>query len=190
MKFLLIFLCIASPWLASVSAVRADTPELWARIAQGGVAILLRHALAPGIGDPPDFKLDDCSTQRNLSESGRQQARLIGTTFRERQVNLQKVYTSEWCRCRETAELISVGPVNALPLLNSFFEARDRKDEQTQGLKAFLTAKPLTQTLLLVTHQVNITALTGIYPRSGQAVVVERLATDKLHLLGTLTFSP
>lgn len=171
------------------SFAKPDAADLWSRLAQGGVAVLLRHALAPGLGDPPTFKLGDCSTQRNLSDAGRQQARQIGAAFRQHGITIDKVYTSEWCRCRETAELLGLGPVTPLPILNSFFETRERANDQTEALTRFLTTRPISHVIVFVTHQVNITALTGVYPASGAAVVVEIQKANTLRVLGALPFA-
>ena len=153
------------------------------------MAVLLRHALAPGFSDPPTFKLGDCATQRNLSDAGRQQARQIGAVFRQRGITIDNVYTSQWCRCRDTAELLGLGSVTPLPLLNSFFETREREKEQTEALAQFLKTTAISQVIVLVTHQVNITALTGVYPASGEAVVVEANTDNALRVLGRLSFS-
>ena len=163
--------------------------DMWPRLAQGGVAVLLRHALAPGFSDPPNFKLGDCATQRNLSDTGREQARQIGLGFRQHEITIDRVYTSEWCRCRETAELLGLGPVTPLPLLNSFFETRERKASQTAALDQFLKTTPISNVIVLVTHQVNIAALTGVHPASGEAVLVEVRAAKALRVLGSLPFS-
>ncbi len=174
---------------ADQSVAKSDTDELWARLAQGGVSVLIRHALAPGVGDPPEFKLGDCSTQRNLSDTGRQQARRIGMAFRQHGIAIDQVYTSEWCRCRETAELLGLGPVTPLPMLNSFFQAREREKTQTESLSQFLQTTAFAHVIVLVTHQVNINALTGVYISSGEAVVVEACKDGALSVLGTLPFA-
>ncbi len=186
---ILIPLFLALACLRGESFAKAATTDLWSRLAQGGVAVLIRHALAPGFSDPPTFKLGDCSTQRNLSDAGRKQARHIGAAFRQHGISVDKVYTSEWCRCRETAELMGVGPVTPLPMLNSFFEKREREKDQTEELTRFLQTIPISRVIVLVTHQVNITALTGVYPASGEAVVVELQNTNALRILGKLPFS-
>jgi len=185
---LLTFL-LALGYLRGESFAKMDATDLWSRLAQGGAAVLIRHALAPGFSDPPTFKLGDCSTQRNLSDAGRQQARQIGAAFRQHRIAIDKVYTSEWCRCQETAELLGLGPVTPFPILNSFFETRERAKDQTEALTQFLKTIPISNVIVLVTHQVNITALTGVSPASGEAVVVEIRNANTLRVLGALPFS-
>lgn len=149
----------------------ADT-ALWAAIGSGEAVAMMRHAIAPGTGDPANFAIGDCSTQRNLDERGRAQAQAIGDRFRANGIDRADVLTSQWCRCRETARLLDLGTPRDLPALNSFFANRARKPEQTRTLQAFLQARMGNTPLVLVTHQVNITALTGVVPRSGEIVVI------------------
>jgi broad specificity phosphatase PhoE len=164
----------------------ADDGELWDALKSSGHVALLRHALAPGTGDPPEFDLRDCATQRNLSDEGRRQAARIGARFRANGMPGARVLSSQWCRCLETANLLGLGPVEELPVLNSFFQRRERRDEQTQDLARWLSDQSAGTPLVLVTHQVNITALTGIYPASGELVVV-RIATDgEVTAVGTI----
>lgn len=116
------------------AANQASTEEtLWTKLMEAEeetYVVLLRHAIAPGTGDPADFQLDDCSTQRNLSDAGRQQAMEIGKAFRDRNIPATKVLSSQWCRCLETAELMEMAPVEPFLPLNSFF--RDRSTAETQ----------------------------------------------------------
>ncbi|ETW94497.1 MAG: hypothetical protein ETSY1_34635 [Candidatus Entotheonella factor] len=174
--------------LQGASSAESDPAAMWSRLSQGGVAVLLRHALAPGYSDPSGFKLDDCTTQRNLSDTGRQQARDIGAAFRQHRITIDHVYTSQWCRCRETADLLGLGPVTPQPFLNSFFEQREREKQQTEALSRFLQTTQITNVMVLVTHQVNISALTGVYPLSGEAVIVDMENGGKLRVLGTIPF--
>jgi broad specificity phosphatase PhoE len=153
-------------------AVAGSGAQDWGRLAQGGLVVLIRHAPAPGFGDPPGFRLDDCSTQRNLSEEGRAQARSLGEAFRRRAVPVEKVYSSQWCRCRDTAQL-AFGAFQEHPALNSFFEQPERMASQTEDLRALLLQlRPRRGNLVMVTHQVNITALTGVVPSQGELVAV------------------
>lgn len=136
-----------------------------------GRVLLLRHALAPGFGDPSNFQLRDCQTQRNLDEVGREQARRIGRTFREAGVQFAGVYSSQWCRCLETARLLDVGEVQELPALNSFFQGLVPREKTLAELRAFLQQLPETGLpILLVTHQVTISAITGYGVGSGSVV--------------------
>jgi len=146
---------------------------------------LLRHALAPGTSDPNHFDLNDCSTQRNLNDDGRDQARRIGQLFRSREIEQLNIYSSQWCRCQETAELIALGKVTAQPLLNSFFENRSIAEKQTLDLKSWLQTVKYDHPVLLVTHQVNITSLTGVYPSSGELVIVKLTPAGELTVIGT-----
>ncbi len=133
---------------------------------------ILRHAIAPGGGDPSGFTLGDCSTQRNLYARGRDQARAIGAAMRDAGITVDRVLTSQWCRSAETARLLNMGEVREEPALNSFFADRSTRDAQTAATRDLLAALPPEETAVLVSHQVNITALTGIYPRSGEVVVL------------------
>ena len=132
---------------------------------------VMRHARAPGTGDPANFRPSDCATQRNLDDTGREQARRIGARLREAGVSVP-VFTSEWCRTRETADLLGMGPVWPLPALNSFFGTRANEAAQTAAVQAFIAE--LDGAAILVTHQVNITALTGVFPADGEMVVLRR----------------
>jgi len=164
----------------------AAEPALWQALRDGGHVALLRHALAPGTGDPADFVVDDCSSQRNLSAEGRAQARRIGARFRANGIAAARVLSSQWCRCLETAELLQLGDIEELLPLNSFFRRYERRDAQTDALRDWLAGQDLTTVHVLVTHQVNITALTGVYPASGELVVVRRGDDGQLSVLGTI----
>lgn len=150
----------------------ASEAGLWALLRTGSQAVLLRHAATePGLGDPPGYRLEECATQRNLSEAGREESRRIGAAFRRQAVPVGRVLSSRWCRCLETARL-AFGRVEPWPDLDSFFDARDRGPEQTRALRALLADPPAGGTLVLVTHQVNITALTGLVPAMGEMLVL------------------
>ena len=155
----------------------------WDALKNGTAFVIMRHALAPGTGDPDNFSVDECSTQRNLSDNGRQQARKTGELFRSNGIANAEVWSSAWCRCRDTAQLLGFGAVRTLEPLNSFFRRQDRRDAQTDALKDWLQARTDDKPLVLVTHQVNITALTGIYPQSGELVFVEMGANNVLRVI-------
>ena len=180
-----LFLTISPSHNASGESQNEDT-ALWSALRAGQHFALLRHAIAPGTGDPSNFTLGECATQRNLSDEGRDQARKIGDRFRENGILKARIFSSQWCRCLETAQLLALGPVNELPSLNSFFQRYERRDSQTQMLQEWLTQQDLNQPLVLVTHQVNITALTGILPSSGELVIVHRSKTGEISVVGTI----
>jgi phosphohistidine phosphatase SixA len=172
--------------LLAATPVRADE-ALWAALAEGGHVALMRHALAPGTGDPETFRLDDCSTQRNLDQTGREQARRTGQAFRERRVIVGQVLSSQWCRCLETAKLLALGEVYPFPPLNSFFGDRERGPKQTAAMRSLLAnTDGEGPSLVMVTHQVNITALTGILPRSGEIVVLRVGGPEAFRIVGTI----
>ena len=158
--------------LVPASAPAAADTRL-ARLSQPGVVAIMRHALAPGLGDSASFALDDCATQRNLDARGRAQAREIGAAARAAGVTVDRVLTSQWCRCRDTARLLDLGPVEDLPALNSFFRDRSRADAQTAELRKFLLGRHPEETVILVTHYVNIAALTGRGVASGEVLLLE-----------------
>ena len=156
-----------------------------ARARDPGVVTLVRHARAPGTGDPASFTLADCATQRNLSEHGRQDARKLGAALRSVGVRDADVRTSQWCRCVETARLLAIGRVQAAPFLNSFFADRDEDAAATRALRAAVLQKiDSRRPLLLVTHQVNITALTGVTPVEGEVVFVRGTAAGTVAVVG------
>jgi len=157
---------------ADAGAGQRTASELWDLLKSGGHVALIRHARAPGFGDPPEFRLDDCATQRNLSDEGCGQARRIGQAFRDNGVTVDNVLSSEWCRCLETAALLGLGPVERFPALNSFFEMRENRDPQMKILVPWVRDARPQGVFVLVTHQVVISALTGLGAGSGEIVVV------------------
>lgn len=172
--------------LAAPASPAGEAASLWQSLQQGGHVALLRHAIAPGTGDPPEFMLHECATQRNLSAAGRRQAARIGERFRDHGIPSARVWSSEWCRCRETAQLLGLGPVEELSVLNSFFRHSERRQPQTEKLRAWLAEQDLAGPVVLVTHQVNITSLTGVYPASGELVVVRVGDPGDIAVVGTL----
>lgn len=156
------------------------------RALQPGTAVLFRHALAPGVGDPPGFQLDNCSTQRNLNDEGRAQARRLGQSFKDRGIAVGAVWASQWCRTRETADLAFPQRRQDQPAFNSFFAQNDKAAEQTRAAQALLASWRGPGVLVVVTHQVNITALTGLGAASGDGVVV-RSTPQGLQVLGQVS---
>ncbi|MDO6460822.1 histidine phosphatase family protein [Granulosicoccaceae sp. 1_MG-2023] len=156
------------------AATRSADASLWQGIAQGDYVVLMRHAQAPGIGDPADFQLGDCSTQRNLSERGQAQAVAIGELMRLQGVREPQVLSSQWCRCLDTAEALGYGPATAEPSLNSVFQRSEKVAQQNPALESLIReADKAGKPTILLTHQVNISALTGIFPASGEMLVMD-----------------
>lgn len=150
-----------------------------------GTVVLFRHALAPGGGDPPGFRLDDCSTQRNLSDEGRAQALRIGDQFKDRRIAVGAVWSSQWCRTRETADLAFPTRRVDQPVFNSFFTDPDVTAVRTKDALQLLSNWRGPGVLVVVTHQVNITALTDAVPASGEGIVV-RPAAGGLKVVGRI----
>lgn len=179
--------------LALVAGVAAPPPAgaaageeaLWSLLKGGGQVVLIRHATAPGVGDPSGFRLGDCATQRNLSEAGRAEARGIGAAFRERGVPIGRVLSSRWCRCLETARL-AFGRVEPWPPLDSFFDDRSREPGQSAAVRRLAGERPEGGNLILVTHQVNITALVGGAVRSGEMVVLTPQGDGTFRVAGSI----
>jgi phosphohistidine phosphatase SixA len=159
----------------------------WDALDEPGAIAIMRHALAPGTSDPSNFRLGDCATQRNLDDRGREQARRIGAAFRERGYSFDAVYTSQWCRCRETAQLLDLGPVEDAPELNSFFQDFSKRESRTAEARAMIAATSGTR--MLVSHQVNISALTGRTTRSGEVLII-RMNGQKAEVLGSIMIEP
>lgn len=168
------------------SAKAADTDSAWDVWRQPDVHALMRHAIAPGTGDPENFTIGECSTQRNLDETGRNQALAIGERVREAGIELNVILSSQWCRCLETANLLGLGSVTEDPALNSFFRDSGTKKIQTDQIIDRLGALPEGSKVLLITHQVNITALTGIYPRSGEIILIRVGENNTLEMLARM----
>jgi phosphohistidine phosphatase SixA len=164
---------VALSWFLGTSDANASNEAAWRALKERGTVAVIRHANAPGYGDPDDFELGDCSTQRTLDDVGRAQARAIGEAFGQHDVAVDRVLTSQWCRCRNTAELMDVAPVEDFPPLNSFFEDRSTGDKQTRRTREFLVENANTEKLVLVTHAVNISALTGTAASEGEIIVVD-----------------
>lgn len=161
-------------WLAfttgsAAALVQAQPADLfWRQLREGGCAVLMRHALTePGLGDPPGFKLGDCTTQRNLSAAGREQSRRLGQAFEREGIAVTSVRSSAWCRCIETGQL-AFGRHALWPALNSIFQGQGEADAQTREVLATLATLRPPANWVLITHQVNISALTGEFPAMGE----------------------
>ena len=166
-KFLIIiFISINSP-------IKADSNQnVINELKKGGNLIFIRHAYAPGGGDPKNFDINDCKTQRNLSNSGRDQAKKIRSFFKDNNIPISKVYSSEWCRCKETAS-IAFNDFETKSFLNSFFSSQfaKNKDLQMKRLKTFINKWDKNKNLVFVTHYVVISESLNYTPSSGEIVI-------------------
>ena len=145
--------------------------------------IFLRHALAPGLGDPSDFIKEDCSTQRNLNEEGRSQARLLGDYLKKSNIRFSEILTSEWCRCIDTAKELDLGQWETFSGLNSFFQGHEKKYHVMDKLWKKIDSLNFSDLVLFVTHQVVITEITGEVPRSGEMVLYNSITKKKSRLM-------
>jgi phosphohistidine phosphatase SixA len=158
--------------LLASQAVSADD-ALWEKLKNGGYVILIRHAETdPGVGDPPGFRLNDCKTQRNLNDAGREEAKRLGAAFAKRGIPVAKVMASRWCRALDTAR-IAFGGAEPWPALDNTFEAPQRREPQMREVRKALAKPAAGGNLVLVTHGVNVYALTGISPATAEPVVVQ-----------------
>ena len=185
-------LLICAFLVSTTSLLNAQAKELaiWDQL-QGtnpqGYVLLMRHALAPGVGDPENFKVSDCSTQRILNEEGRQDARDIGSWLERRDVKILRVESSRWCRAKETAQLLNVGKVRLNKNLDSLFE--DESDwsthPQTMNIqKRILDHRNKRGLLIFVGHFVNFQAVAGVSLDSGEGALVRANAQGKIQVLG------
>jgi broad specificity phosphatase PhoE len=185
MRFVLLIL--AGLFCALSGNVLAGESVVLTELVKPGRVLMLRHANAPGTGDPAIFRLDDCATQRNLDQVGRAQALALGQRLAQAGVRQAKVYSSQWCRCMDTAQLLSLGPVEPLPALNSFYERAQERETRLVALRAFLAGLPTTGApVVLVTHQVTITAFTGEGVASGGGSLFELNGSGAPRLLGSI----
>jgi len=147
----------------------------------------MRHAVTtPGVGDPAGFRLDDCATQRNLTDAGREDARRVGAAFRTRGIPLGRVLSSPWCRCLETAKL-AFGGAEPWPALSNLFDNRAREAEQMQALREIAGRRPAAGNVMLVTHGSVVVPLTGIQPAPAEMVVLTPEGAGRFRVAGRLT---
>ncbi len=185
-NFMVVVLLLCS--LMTQSAY-ANELEIWDKL-QGtnpkGYVLLLRHTIAPGVGDPENFKLNDCSTQRNLSQLGREDAKAVGDWLKRRDIKISRVESSRWCRAKETAQLLGIGRVRLNANLDSLFESQDpAKSIQTVRVKKQIVDwRNKSGLLVLVGHFVNIGAVTGVGVGSGEGVLVKADSKGKIVVVG------
>ncbi len=154
--------CVAA--LLMVFHAGASANSLAEKLHSSDYVLLMRHAYAPGVGDPPGYSLDRCETQRILDTQGQAQAERAGQWLRKQGIHHATVLSSVWCRCQQTAERLGYGPITIEPSLASFFDTPDRAEAQNQALQsslAKLVSQPKRRPLILVTHHVNILQYVG-----------------------------
>jgi broad specificity phosphatase PhoE len=170
-------LALAGLALAGLVMLAAPGPSsaseaVWRRLEGGGHVILVRHAITtPGVGDPAGMRLDDCSTQRNLTDQGRRDARRLGEAVRARGVPIERVLSSPWCRCLETARL-AFGAAEVWAPLGNLFGRPERREPQVRDMRALVGQRRSGGNLVLVSHGSTISALTGVSPDTAEMVVV------------------
>ena len=173
MKFLKIFIVI---FISLASSVKADsTKNLINELHNGGKIIFIRHAYAPGSGDPDNFDKKDCSTQRNLNFQGIKQSKNIGNFFLKNKVDIDQVFSSEWCRCKDTAKY-AFNEFKTFDALNSFYQTKFKKnkDKQIKDLKNFIKKWNDNKNLILVTHYVVIQEILNVGVNSGEIIVSDK----------------
>lgn len=164
-RFLTILALLIAPQLAYSGELQDKIDSIDANV------IFMRHALAPGIGDPSRFDMDDCSTQRNLDDRGRQQARDLGLYFKDQGVQPTQILSSGWCRCYQTADLLALGDYAIHPGLHSFFDGHVGRRKTLQSLRGLMAELDAQELVLMVTHQVVMTAMTDEFPASGGLIL-------------------
>ncbi|WP_375192952.1 histidine phosphatase family protein [Marinobacter sp.] len=187
MKIWKILSVVFATLLSATAPGSENNQQAWEALRDGRAVLMLRHALAPGTGDPADFELYDCSTQRNLNDTGREQARAWKPFLAEHGVTEARVFSSQWCRCMDTAREMAMGEVTEWPSLNSFF--RNRGDGPTQTRQTITLVNQLEEgaPVILVSHQVNITALTGIFPSSNEGVIISLPLSEEPTILARVS---
>lgn len=172
---------------AHLTGAAAQEEQRWRLLAAGGQVVLIRHTItSPGTGDPPGMRLDDCATQRNLSDEGRRDARRIGEAFRSRDIAVTRVLSSPWCRCLETARL-AFGSAEPWPPLSNLFGRPENRDPQVRAMAGVVGQRVPAGNLVLVSHGSTISALTGVYLAPGELVVVTPQGGTRFTVAGRLT---
>ena len=169
--------------VCALACTSVNASELSDKLRSSEYVLLMRHTRAPGVGDPANYTLNDCKTQRNLSDEGRKQAVVVGNWLKKQGIQTADVYTSAWCRCKDTAELLNLGRVTVEPALASFFDDMAQAKTQNQKLEQFIATQLKNkgkQALILVTHHVNIYQFMGENVSSGDLVLAKVNAQGKM----------
>jgi len=181
-------ICLVLASLVFLCPPRAAADEaLWELMRGGGQVVFMRHAVTtPGVGDPAGFRLDDCATQRNLTDAGRDDARRVGAAFRTRGIPVGRVLSSPWCRCLETAQL-AFGRSETWTPLSNLFDNRAREAEQMRELREIAGRRPSGGNVVLITHGSVVQPLTGIQPAPAELVVLTPDGSGRFRVAGRLT---
>jgi broad specificity phosphatase PhoE len=161
--------------------------DVWSLLREPGHVVFMRHSDAPGsggYGDPPGFRLDDCATQRNLSDEGRAHARRTGEAFRQHGISFDRVLTSPWCRCKETALLVTGREAEPFAPLSNLVGRQEHRESQIRAIKAYLAGLDGNTRVLFVTHGVVVNALAGVGLASGEMAIVKPEANGELTVVG------
>ncbi|QHO77191.1 histidine phosphatase family protein [Bradyrhizobium sp. CCBAU 051011] len=181
-----IFVLLLGLSATAETAIADEAAKAWNALRAGGHVALMRHADAPGgFGDPPGFRVEDCATQRNLSAKGRADAEKIGARLKREGIAFEKILSSPWCRCTDTAKLMNLGTIETEPTFGNVVVLRDQRETLTAGGRALIAKWTAGGNLLVVTHGANISALTGVSPASGEIVVVKG-GSDRAEPVGRL----
>jgi broad specificity phosphatase PhoE len=175
---------------AACTLAGADESAAWAALRKDGAVALVRHGEAPGVGDPQHWKLGDCSTQRNLDDAGRAQARALGARLKAERIQVARLLASPWCRTLETATLLGVGTVQPEPTFSNAFVLSERRGELSAGARTLIAKWRGPGVLLVVTHGANIAALTGRNPATAELVVVAAAADGTVRELAAVQTPP
>ena len=177
-KIIIFFLYIYSYFSNSYSS-----EKLIEELKEGEKIVLIRHALAPGSGDPVNFNLNDCSTQRNLNIKGIEQSKKIGSFFTKNNILIDQVLSSEWCRCKDTAKY-AFQNFKTFKALNSFYDPKfvENEKKQIKDLKKFIKEWDSDKNIIFVTHYVVILSLLNMGVSSGEIVVADK----DLNIIGSI----
>jgi phosphohistidine phosphatase SixA len=183
--FVIVTLLLGFCGTAEVASA-GDAADAWKALRAGGHVALMRHADAPGgVGDPPGFRVEDCATQRNLSDKGRADAEKIGSRLKGEGITFEKILSSPWCRCIDTAKLLNLGTVETEATFGNVVVLKDQRQTLTAGARALIARWTAGGNLLVVTHGANVQALAGVWLSSGEIVVVKG-GSDRTEPVGRL----
>ncbi len=183
--------CYVVRWILLIAGFVAPSYALaneavWNVLAAGGQVVMIRHTVTtPGVGDPAGMRLDDCGSQRNLTDEGRRHAREIGDAFRRRGIAIDRVQSSLWCRCLETARL-AFGQAEREAALGNLFGRHEQATSQVEAMRMLVSAHRGPGNLVLVSHGSTISALTGHSPAPGELVVLSPLADGAFRVVGRM----